>query len=201
MIRLNPCIIHIVAHADISFCPSSSTHGLWLSGALAGVGGSTIKQPLLIQFGYIPLYDTSLCKHFTSSYVLHYQLDYIVLIHEYITGIVRSLEPKIAQASAQLMLLSTVSSVMIQYAYLNMLPLSYAAVFLLLGFSSGYTGKSLLDHYVRKYNRTAIIIYALAVYTFVAAFSMYDLFLLIFALSSNVDPHACECTLTFRSAC
>ena len=52
-------------------------------GAMAGVGGSTIKGPLLIQFG---------------------------------------LDPIIAQASSQFMLLTTISSTMIQYMALNMLP-------------------------------------------------------------------------------
>ena len=112
---------------------SAACFGAGVVGALAGVGGSTIKQPLLLQFG---------------------------------------LEPTIAQASSQLMLLSTVSSVMIQYAALKMLPLGYAVVFLLLGLLSGYTGKSIMDFYVKKLNRTAIIVYALAIYTLVAALSL-----------------------------
>eukprot|EP00455_Lapot_gusevi_P028602 TRINITY_DN3058_c0_g2_i1.p1 TRINITY_DN3058_c0_g2~~TRINITY_DN3058_c0_g2_i1.p1 ORF type:complete len:508 (+),score=167.93 TRINITY_DN3058_c0_g2_i1:96-1526(+) len=102
-------------------------------GALAGVGGSTIKGPLLLQFG---------------------------------------LDPLVAQATAQLMLLTTVSSTMIQYWYLQMLPTGYAVVFFLLGFASGYSGQALMDWIVARYRRTSMVVYALAGYILIAVLSM-----------------------------
>jgi hypothetical protein len=71
----------------------------------------------------------------------------------------------------------------------------YALVFLVLGFASGYSGKALMDFYVKKvsftvtfacqfvvslwlecvvfqFNRTALIVYALSLYTLAAAISL-----------------------------
>jgi hypothetical protein len=105
-------------------------------GALAGVGGSTIKGPLLIQFG---------------------------------------LDPVIAQASSQFMLLTTISSTMIQYMALNMLPSGYGAVFFLLGLTSGTVGKAAMDWFVQQRRQTSLIVFALSLYTIAAVVSMYAL--------------------------
>lgn len=102
-------------------------------GAMAGVGGSTIKGPLLIQFG---------------------------------------LDPVIAQASSQFMLLTTISSTMIQYMALNMLPAGYGLVFFVLGLLSGVTGKAAMDWLVARRNQTSLIVYALSLYTIAAVTSM-----------------------------
>jgi uncharacterized membrane protein YfcA len=102
-------------------------------GAMAGVGGSTIKGPLLIQFG---------------------------------------LDPVIAQASSQFMLLTTISSTMIQYMALNMLPAGYGVVFFVLGLLSGVTGKAAMDWLVARRNQTSLIVYALSLYTIAAVTSM-----------------------------
>eukprot|EP00455_Lapot_gusevi_P028604 TRINITY_DN3058_c0_g2_i5.p2 TRINITY_DN3058_c0_g2~~TRINITY_DN3058_c0_g2_i5.p2 ORF type:complete len:107 (+),score=34.53 TRINITY_DN3058_c0_g2_i5:109-429(+) len=70
------------------------------------------------------------------------------------------------------MLLTTVSSTMIQYWYLQMLPTGYAVVFFLLGFASGYSGQALMDWIVARYRRTSMVVYALAGYILIAVLSM-----------------------------
>jgi len=101
--------------------------------ALCGVGGSTIKGPILLEMG---------------------------------------LHPTLAKASAQLMLLSTVASSTLQFALSDQLPPRYATVFFVLGTLSGFSGKYLIDVYVKRNRRQSTIVYLLAWYIVFAAVSM-----------------------------
>jgi uncharacterized membrane protein YfcA len=113
-----------------------------LLSALCGIGGSTIKGPLLLRMG---------------------------------------LEPTLAKATSQFMLLSTVTSSALQFYLGGMLPPVYGQAFFCTSFSSAVIGKWLIDWYVAARGRQSLIVYLLAYYIALSALAMAFLGLIVIA--------------------
>jgi uncharacterized membrane protein YfcA len=113
-----------------------------LLSALCGIGGSTIKGPLLLRMG---------------------------------------LEPTLAKATSQFMLLSTVTSSALQFYLGGMLPPVYGQAFFCISFSSAVIGKWLIDWYVAARGRQSLIVYLLAYYIALSALAMAFLGLVVIA--------------------
>ena len=113
-----------------------------LLSALCGIGGSTIKGPLLLRMG---------------------------------------LEPTLAKATSQFMLLFTVTSSALQFYLAGMLPPVYGQAFFCVSFASAVLGKWLIDWYVAARGRQSLIVYLLAYYIALSALAMAFLGLVVIA--------------------
>ena len=131
--------------------------------SLVGIGGSTIKGPILL---------------------------YLV-------------SPSLAKATAQLMLLSTVSSSLFQFVLHGMVPVTYGFIFFSSGLMSGFLGKWIIDRHVSKNDgKQSTIAYALAFYIVAAAIAMSTIGgLIVYGQVYYPPRNASAGILWFRSLC
>jgi uncharacterized membrane protein YfcA len=80
--------------------------------------------------------------------------------------------PQVTAATSGFTILFTESSIGIQFLLLGLMPLDYGAVFLLIGYVSALVGRLVLGKIIRKYNRSSIIIFILAIVIGVSAILM-----------------------------
>ena len=135
-----------------------------LFSALVGIGGSTIKGPIVLYLG---------------------------------------LNPTLAKSTAQLMLLSTVSSSLLQFLFNGMVPVGYGVVFFAIGAAAGIIGKVLVDGYVSRHGRQSVIAYALAWYIVAACVTMTVIGVMLLYAEFTFARNATEsrAMLWFRGLC
>ena len=128
--------------------------------SFCGIGGSTIKGPILLEMG---------------------------------------LNPTLAKATSQLMLLSTVSSSAFQFYTVGNLPAGYAGVFFAIAVFASFAGKFAIDFYISRGGRQSVVVYLLAVYIVISACLMTGLGGLLIA--GQLYPTVNWNQLLFRSFC
>eukprot|EP01028_Stygiella_incarcerata_P001404 TRINITY_DN1244_c0_g1_i1.p1 TRINITY_DN1244_c0_g1~~TRINITY_DN1244_c0_g1_i1.p1 ORF type:complete len:594 (+),score=153.12 TRINITY_DN1244_c0_g1_i1:137-1783(+) len=80
--------------------------------------------------------------------------------------------PQVTAATSGFTILFTESSIGIQFLLLGLMPLDYGALFLLIGYVSALVGRLVLGQIIKKYNRSSIIIFILAIVIGVSAILM-----------------------------
>ena len=80
--------------------------------------------------------------------------------------------PDVTAATSAYTILFTESSIGIQFILLGMMQLDYAAALLILGFISALLGRFVVGNYLKKYNRSSIMIFIVAVVIAVSAILM-----------------------------
>ena len=128
--------------------------------SFCGIGGSTIKGPILLEMG---------------------------------------LNPTLAKATSQLMLLSTVSSSAFQFYTVGNLPAGYAGVFFAIAVFASFAGKLSIDVYIARGGRQSVIVYLLAIYIVISAVLMTGLGGVL--IVGQLYPTVNWSQLLFRSFC
>lgn len=130
--------------------------------SFCGVGGSTIKNPILLYL---------------------------------------NLNPTLAKATSQFMLLTTVGAAMFQYWFQGSIPINFAVVFFIISLISAVVGKTLIDQYVRRIHNQSIIVFLLAFYIFLSTIALGSIGAIIVVGQLMDWKHLDPRQLWFRSPC